>query len=94
MKLIKKRYYQLNYNFNENKKIRRELLQKIIKIDPQFAEAYAEISFEHSNDVQFGATNDIEASKEKSLSYITKAMEIDSESVEVRAAYGWYYYCL
>tara|TARA_Y100001968_G_scaffold326548_1_gene369801 strand:+ start:968 stop:2995 length:2028 start_codon:yes stop_codon:yes gene_type:complete len=79
-------------DFYENKKIRRDLLNKIIQIDPQFAEAYAEISFEHSNDVQFGATDDIETSKKISLDYITKAMNIDSLSVEVRAAYGWYYY--
>ena len=79
-------------DFHENKLIRRELLQNIIEIDPQFAEAYAEISFEHSNDVQFGFSEDIEASKKISLDYITKAMEIDSESVDVRAAYGWYYY--
>tara|TARA_B100000700_G_scaffold303034_1_gene374087 strand:+ start:107 stop:2131 length:2025 start_codon:yes stop_codon:yes gene_type:complete len=79
-------------DFYENKKIRREILQKIIEIDPQFSEAYAEISFEHSNDVQFGHSKDIEASKQISLNYITKAMELDSESVEVRAAYGWYYY--
>jgi len=79
-------------DFHNNKKIRRDLLQKIIEMDPQFAEAYAEISFEHSNDVQFGLSKDIEASKQISLTYITKAMELDSESVEVRAAYGWYYY--
>ena len=79
-------------DFSENKTIRRQLLKDIIKIDPQFAEAYAEISFEYSNDVQFGASEDIESSRKISLDYITKAMEIDSESVDVRAAYGWYYY--
>ena len=43
-------------NFVDNAAIRKELLKKIIDIDPEFAEAYALVSLEYSNKVQLPAT--------------------------------------
>jgi len=79
-------------NYYNNAPIRKDLLNKIIDLDPQFAEAYAQMSLEYSNAVQFGLDQDIEKSKNKSKEYIEKAFDIKPESSEVREAYGWYYY--
>ncbi len=78
--------------FAENITIRKELLNKIITIDPKFAEAYALMSLEYSNAVQFGIEKNTEESKNQSKKFIQQAFELNPESPEVRTAYGYYYY--
>ena len=79
-------------NFAENITIRKELLNKIMTIDPKFAEVYALMSLEYSNAVQFGIEKNTEESKNQSKKFIQQAFEINPESPEVRTAYGYYYY--
>jgi len=73
-------------------KIRKELLKKIIGIDPQFAEAYALIALEYSEAVHYGFSENFERSQEKAKEMIDKAFELKPDSPEIRFAYGYYYY--
>ena len=72
-------------------KIRKDLLHKIIDIDPNFAEAYALLSIEYSEKVHSGWDN-TQAKKNKAKEFIDKAFNIKPESAEVRFAFGYYYY--
>ena len=72
-------------------KIRKELLKKILGIDPDFTEALALLSIEYSESVHFGI-NTSQKRKEKAKLFIEKAFSIKPESAAVRFAYGYYYY--
>jgi len=78
-------------NHYNNYQIRTNLINKIIDIDPGFAEAYALLCIEYSENVHFGTDNSqqkIDIAKEN----IEKALRLKPESAEVRFAYGYYYY--
>ena len=79
-------------NFMKNRSVRMDLLNKIIEIDPLFAEAYSQISLEYSDAVQFGVSGDSEEDTKQAKFYIEKAFDLKPDSPDVRNAYGWYYY--
>ena len=74
-----------------NKELRLSLLEKIIKLDPNFAEAFALLSIEHSEMVHFGFDKSqitIDLAKEN----IENAYSIKPGSPDVQFAFGYYYY--
>ena len=71
--------------------IRINLINKIIDIDPGFAEAYALLSIEYSEMVHYGIDDNqdrIDLAREN----IEKAFRLKSDSPEVQFAYGYHYY--
>ena len=77
--------------YDKNNELRLALLEKIIKLDPNFAEAIALLSIEHSEMVHFGLDKSqrrIDLAKEN----IEKAYRLKPESPDVQFAYGYYYY--
>ena len=75
-----------------SRNICKDLLEKIIDIDSDFAEAYALISLQYSESIHYGFSENIERSKKKAKLFIDKAFELKPDSPEVRFAYGYYYY--
>ena len=75
-----------------SRNICKNLLEKIIAIDSDFAEAFALISLQYSESVHYGFSENIERSKKKAKLFIDKAFELKPDSPEVRFAYGYYYY--
>jgi TolB-like protein len=73
------------------REIRMNLLNKIIDLDPEFAEAYAMLSIENAEMVHFGndkGQSRIDMAKEN----LDKAYKLKPYSPVVRFAHGYYYY--
>ena len=67
------------------------LLQRALELDPDFAQAWAEMSEQHA-ELYFNGEDRTEERLEKSLSAVEKALAIDPELPQAYVALGHYYY--
>ena len=78
-------------NYYDNSELRINLLDKAIDLDSEFAEAYAQLSIEHSENVHFGMDQS-QSRKDLARINIERAFQLKPENPFIRFAFGYYYY--
>jgi serine/threonine protein kinase len=72
-------------------RIAEEMFQEALKLDPNFAAAYAKLSNINSNMYWFHYDHS-EDRVLKAKEYVDKALQLDPDSPDAHSAKGWYYY--
>lgn len=75
----------------ENVEQAEQRFKRAIELDPEFAGAYAGLSFNHSVKARFRFSDSPELEKKRSLEYATKAIEIDNRLAWGHVALGGAY---
>ena len=84
-------WYAYNKFTREDNEAAREFFEQAIKIDPNYARAYAGLSWTYELDYDFEWTDDDEKTLKLSLEYASTAVRLDPNDIQAQWGLGWAY---
>jgi len=80
--------YQLN---QEKNVLGRQMLEEVIRLDPNYAMAYMTLAHTHALDISYGTCKSLKESLKRALELVEKAIELDDSLAEAHSILGFIY---
>jgi len=80
--------YQLN---QEKNVLGRQMLEEVIRLDPNYAVAYMTLAHTHTFDIYYGTCKSLKESLKRALDLVEKAIELDDSLAEAHGILGCIY---
>ena len=80
--------YQMN---QENNVLGRQMLEEVIRLDPNYAMAYMTLAHTHALDISYGTYKSLKESLKRALDLVEKAIDLDGSLAEAHSILGFIY---
>ena len=80
--------YQMN---QENNVLGRQMLEEVIRLDPNYAMAYMTLAHTHAFDISYGTCKSLKESLKQAFELVEKAIELDDSLAEAHGILGRIY---